>query len=168
MWKRVEGLERWQVPVYLGALVVGAGAGLAVPAVAGPAEHAITPVLGLLLFATFLGVPFSGIGAALRDTRFLATVFVVDFLAAPAIAWALSRMVADDAALLVGVLLVLLTPCVDYVIVFTGLAGGAQDRLLAASPLLMLGQMVLLPAYLWLFAGPEFASAVDLTAPSCC
>ena len=40
--------------------------------------------------------------------------------------------VADEPALLFGVLLVLLTPCIDYVIVFSGLAGGASDRLLAA------------------------------------
>ena len=56
----------------------------------------------------------------------------------------------------------LLTPCVDYVIVFTGIAGGAKERLLAAAPLLMLAQMLLLPFYLWLFVGAEFVEAVDL------
>ncbi len=35
--------------------------------------------------------------------------------------------------LLLGVLLVLLTPCIDYLIVFTGLVGGARARLLAAA-----------------------------------
>src|SRR5690606_3046011 len=71
-------------------------------------------------------------------------------------------IVAHDQVLLVGVLFVLLTPCVDYVIVFTGIAGGAKDRLLAAAPLLMLAQIALLPAYLWLFVGAEFVQAVDL------
>lgn len=52
-------------------------------------------------------------------------------------------------------LLVLLTPCVDYVIVFTGIAGGAKARLLAATPLLMVLQVILRPVYLWLFAGVE-------------
>ncbi len=159
---RSERLGRIQVPVYLGALEAGAAAGLAVPAIARPAEHAITPVLGLLLYATFLGVPFSRTCGALRDTRFLLTVLAVNFVAAPAAAWAASRMLVHDEALLTGALLVLLTRCVDYVIVFTGLGGGAWDRLLAAVPLLMLAQMALLPVGLWLFAGPEFASAVDL------
>ncbi|MHD0175198.1 hypothetical protein ACNQUF_11840 [Corynebacterium diphtheriae] len=49
----------------------------------------------------------------------------------------------------------------DYVIVFTGIAGGAKDRLLAAAPLLMLAQMLLLPLYLWLFVGAEFVATVD-------
>src|SRR5699024_4781741 len=61
-----------------------------------------------------------------------------------------------------GVLFVLLCPCVDYVIVFTGLAGGAQERLLALTPVLMLGQMLLLPVYLWLFVGAELVATVDL------
>ncbi|WP_417504613.1 arsenic resistance protein [Microbacterium sp.] len=142
--------------------MVGAVVGLWAPAVAHPLELAITPVLGLLLYATFLGVPFSAIGRAFRDIRFLAVLLVVNFVIVPVIVFGLSRFVAHDQALLVGVLLVLLTPCVDYVIVFTGLAGGAKERLLAAAPILMLGQMLLLPLYLWLFVGPELIDAVDL------
>lgn len=143
-------------------MVIGAVVGLWAPAVAHPLELAITPVLGLLLYVTFLGVPFSAIGRAFRDIRFLAVLLVVNFVIVPVIVFGLSRFVAHDQALLVGVLLVLLTPCVDYVIVFTGLAGGAKERLLAAAPILMLGQMLLLPLYLWLFVGPEFIDAVDL------
>jgi len=80
----------------------------------------------------------------------------------PVIAFGLSRFVADNRGLMLGVLLVLLTPCIDYVIVFTGLAGGARARLLAAAPLLMLAQMLLLPVYLWLMVGPALVDAVDL------
>ena len=57
--------------------------------------------------------------------------------------------------------MVLLTPCIDYVIVFTRLAGGSDRRLLAAAPLLMLAQMALLPVYLWLFMGSELADIVE-------
>ncbi len=158
----VEWMERYQVPLYLAALILGAGTGLLIPGVARPAEVAITPVLGLLLYATFLGVPFAKIGQAFRDWRFLATVLVVNFVLVPVVVFVLSRIVAHDQVLLVGVLFVLLTPCVDYVIVFTGIAGGAKERLLAAAPLLMLVQMLLLPAYLWLFVGAEFIQSVDL------
>lgn len=158
----VEWMERHQVPLYLAALVLGAAVGLLAPAVSHPAELAIKPVLGLLLYATFLGVPFARIGQAFRDWRFLATVLIVNFVLVPVVVLVLSRIVAHDQVLLVGVLFVLLTPCVDYVIVFTGIAGGAKDRLLAAAPILMLGQMLLLPLYLLLFVGPEFVEAIDL------
>jgi ACR3 family arsenite efflux pump ArsB len=157
----VEWMERWQVPLYLAAFVLGAAIGLLIPAIAHPAELAINPVLGLLLYATFLGVPFAKIGQAFRDWRFLVTVLTVNFVAVPIVVYVLSRIVAHDQVLLIGVLFVLLTPCVDYVIVFTGIAGGAKDRLLAAAPLLMLAQMLLLPLYLWLFVGAEFVATVD-------
>ncbi len=157
----VPWLERHQVALYLAAIAVGAGIGLTVPG-AHHLEAAIEPVLALLLFATFLGVPFAAMGRALRDVRFLAAVAVADFVVVPLIAYGLSRFVADDPALLFGVLLVLLTPCIDYVIVFAGLAGGAADRLLAAAPLLMLAQILLLPAYLLLFIGPEGVAVVEV------
>ncbi len=154
-------MERHQVPLYLGGLAAGALLGLLLPSVAEPAESAVNPVLALLLYATFLGIPFARIGAALRDWRFLVAALAVNFLAVPAVVFVLSRLVAQERALLVGVLFVLLTPCVDYVIVFAGLAGGAKDRLLAAAPLLMLAQMVLLPAYLYLFVGDGVVRSID-------
>lgn len=119
-------------------------------------------MLGLLLYVTFLGVPFARLGQAFRDWRFLGTLLVVNFVLVPLVVFGLSRIVAHDQVLLIGVLFVLLTPCVDYVIVFAGLAGGSRDRLLAAAPLLMLAQILLLPAYLWLFVGDKFVKAIDL------
>ncbi|MHA7241433.1 bile acid:sodium symporter [Arthrobacter sp. TMS1-12-1] len=44
---------------------------------------------------------------------------------------------------------------------FSGLAGGSSDRLLAAAPLLMLTQMLLLPVYLLIFIGPDLVSAIE-------
>ena len=158
----VARLERHQVTLYLVALAVGAAAGLLLPELARPAEIAVTPVLGLLLYATFLGVPFASAGRALRDWRFLGAVLAVNFVLVPAAVWVLSRIVAHDHAVLVGVLFVLLAPCVDYVIVFAGLAGGSRERLLAATPLLMLAQMLLLPLFLWWMAGPGIAAAVEV------
>ncbi|MGO0577691.1 arsenic resistance protein [Ornithinimicrobium panacihumi] len=154
-------MERRQIGLYLLAIVGGAILGWSFPAAAGPLEHAINPVIGLLLFATFLGIPFAAIGQAVRDVRFMTTVLVLNFVLVPLVAFGLSRFVADNSALLVGVLLVLLTPCIDYVIVFSGLAGGSSERLLAAAPLLMLIQMLLLPLYLLIFVGPELVSAIE-------
>ena len=93
---------------------------------------------------------------------FLAGLLVLNFLIVPVVVYVLSRLVADDQALLLGVLLVLLTPCIDYVIVFSGLARAAHDRLLAAAPLLMLLQMLLLPVYLGMFVDPELFEVIDL------
>lgn len=154
-------MERHQIALYLAAIAAAAVVGVLI----GGAHHlevGIEPVLGLLLYATFLAVPFTAVGRALRDGRFLAAVFALNFLVVPLVAFALSRLVADEPALLFGVLLVLLCPCIDYVIVFAGLAGGAAERLLAAAPLLMLAQILLLPLYLLLFIGPAGVAAVEV------
>jgi len=157
----VAWMERHQIGLYLAAIIAGSAAGFLAPATANALELAINPVLGLLLYATFLGIPFASLAQAARDVRFMATVLVLNFAVVPLAVFGLSRFVAEDRALLVGVLLVLLTPCIDYVIVFTGLAGGASDRLLAAAPVLMLAQMLLLPLYLLVFVGPGLVSAID-------
>ena len=157
----VSWLEHRQIGLYLTAIMAAGVVGLTV-AGAHHLEGAIEPVLALLLFATFLGVPFAAIGKALRDGRFLTAVGALNFIVVPLVAYGLSRFVADEPVLLFGVLLVLLTPCIDYVIVFAGLAGGASERLLAAAPLLMLAQILLLPLYLLLFVGPEGVAVVEV------
>ena len=154
--------DKYQVTLYLLAIAVGGVVGLAAPGLAPTLEHSIEPVLMLLLFATFLGVPLIEVGRAFRDVRFLGAVLAVNFIVMPVITWALSRFIADDRGLLLGVLFVLLTPCIDYVIVFTGIAGGAREKLLAAAPLLMLVQILLLPVFLLLFAGGDVLDVIDI------
>lgn len=157
-----EWLERHQIAIYLAALASGAALGAAWPAASGRWETAVYPVLAVLLYATFLQVPFTKLAAAFRDVRFLAAVLAVNFVVVPLVVAALTSVATLPRAVLLGVLLTLLTPCIDYVIVFCGLAGGDNQRLLAAAPLLMLIQMVALPVLLWVFVGPELADIVDV------
>ncbi|GAA3566130.1 arsenic resistance protein [Microlunatus spumicola] len=157
----MERLERHQIALYLLAIVAGFAVALLV-AGAHVLEVGINPSIALLLYVTFLGIPLTRLRAAFTDVRFLTTLLVVNFVAVPLVVFALSRFVAHDPALLIGVLLVLLCPCIDYVIVFSGLAGAAQDKLLAAAPLLMLVQLVLLPAYLWMFAGASTLGIIEV------
>ena len=153
--------DRHQIAVYLLALTAGALVGLLAPQRSPSLAPAIEPVLALLLFATFRQVPFTDLGRSLRDGRFLAAVLTLNFVVVPLVVLGLTRLLPDYRAVLLGVLLVLLTPCIDYVIVFCGLAGGAAQRLLAASPLLMLAQLALLPVYLLLFVGRDLADVVE-------
>ncbi|WP_405641218.1 arsenic resistance protein [Streptomyces uncialis] len=156
----VERMERHQIAVYLGAMAAGALTGWAAPAAGPGLEHAINPVLGALLFVTFLQVPATELVRSLRDGRFLSAALVVNFVVVPLVVAAMFVLLPADQAVRIGVLLVLLCPCVDYVIVFSGLAGGSARRLLAATPLLLVAQMLLLPGFLYLFMGPDLADIV--------
>ena len=141
----VAALERHQVALYLAGITAGAVVGWAVPG-ADAWAVLVEPVLALLLLATFLAVPFAALGAGLRDGRFLASLLVLNFVVVPAVVFGLSRFVAHDDALLVGVLLVLLAPCVDYVIAFTALAGGAAVAAVDVGPFVRaLVMLILVP-----------------------
>lgn len=156
-----EWAERHQIVLYLAAIAVGLLIGGLIPA-AHDLEASINPAIGVLLYATFLGAPFTRLADAFRDARFLITLLVVNFVIVPVIVFALSRIVASDAALLIGVLLVLLTPCIDYVIVFAGVAGGSHEKLIPAAPLLMIVQLLLLPLYLTVLAGPGVLEGIQI------
>lgn len=154
-------MERHQVAVYLAAMTAGALLGGSAPGLGPGLEHAVNPVLGALLYVTFLQVPAADLARSLRDGRFLCAAVVVNFLVVPAVVATMFSFLPADRAVRIGVLLVLLCPCVDYVIVFSGLAGADSRRLLAATPLLLVAQMLLLPGFLYLFLGSGTADTVE-------
>jgi ACR3 family arsenite transporter len=141
-------LEASQVRIYFCAIIVGGLAGMLVPGTSA-LQAAINPVLALMLFATFMQVPLASVGSALRDLRFIVALVLTNFVLLPLLVAGLIQFAPDDPMLKLAVLMVLLAPCVDYVITFTHLGGGNARLLLAMTPLLLGLQMLLLPAYLW-------------------
>lgn len=155
-------LEHHQVPIYLVAIAAGLGLGALLPGAAGALEVAVEPAIAALLLVIFAGLPLRSLGTALQDRRFLLALLAANFVAVPLLVLAITRPLVGSPDLLVPALLVLLAPCVDYVIVFTALAGGATEKLLAATPLLMLAQMLALPVLVPLLSG---GAATGLFSP---
>ncbi len=60
-----------------------------------------------------------------------------------------------------GVLLVLLCPCIDYVVTFAHLGRADAKLLLASTPALLIAQMLLLPLYLRMFLGTDASRLVQ-------
>ena len=152
-----EALERHQVWGYLAAILAGLGLGMTRPEAAEALEGALWPLLGLLLYATFTQVPLGRLDLAARDWRFGAALLAGNFLILPLAMGAMVLLLPLAPAVQVGVLLVLLVPCTDWFISFTHLGKGDAGRAIAAAPLLLLVQLVALPAYLWLFLGADWA-----------
>ncbi len=147
-------LERQQVWIFFASVALAALIGFAVPGTTA-LEGVINPALAFMLFVTFLQVPLSEIGRGFRETRFLGALLVSNFIAVPILAFLLSQLAIDDALLRLGILMVLLTPCIDYVITFAHLGRADARLLLSSTPILLLAQMALLPIYLGLFLGDE-------------
>lgn len=154
-------LERRQIGILAVAVALGAAGGRGLPQATAWLDPLIAPALVVLLYSTFLQVPLVQLRAALGSNRFLWALLAVNFLAVPLLVWGLLSLVPAEPAVRLGVLLVLLTPCIDYVVVFTRLGGGDAARLLAATPILLLVQLLLLPVYLGLFLGGAFVEVID-------
>lgn len=157
----VAWMERHQVAIYVGAIAAGLLLGYLSPSAGPGLERAINPTIGALLYVTFLQVPARELVRSLRAGRFLGAALVVNFVVVPLVVAGMFAFLPAERGIRLGVLLVLLTPCVDYVIVFSGLAGGSAGRLLAATPLLLLTQMALLPVLLFAFMGPALADVIE-------
>ncbi|WP_192458541.1 bile acid:sodium symporter [Musicola keenii] len=142
-------LDRRQIALYLSSMIAAALLAWVWPPPDGLAQ-AINPALALMLFATFLPLPLSRLRQALRHRRFLLALCVANFIAVPLLVAGLLHWVALTPVVAIGVAMVLLCPCVDYVVTFSGLGGADSRLLLAATPLLLLLQMLLLPVWLTL------------------
>lgn len=125
-------------------------------------EPAINVSIAALLYVMFLQVPFVDLGRAIGNRRFVLALAVANFVFVPGLVFVLaSILLPANPVLWLGVLMVLLTPCVDYVVAFTHVARGDAKALLASTPLLLLAQMLLLPVYLGLILGPDAAALIE-------
>ncbi len=133
------------------------GIGLILAQVARVSELApivIVPLLALMLYTTFLPLPLNHFGEGLRNSKVALTSLAINFLWTPLFAWGLGAIFLQDTPdLWVGLIMLMVTPCTDWYLVFTGVAGGDVALATALLPLNLILQVVLLPVYLLFFAG---------------
>lgn len=154
-------LECHQIGIYFAAIAVAALAALTLPGTTA-LEVGINPALALMLFVTFLQVPLPELGQAFSRVRFLAALLVTNFVVLPVLVAALIQFLPANPMLRLGVLMVLLTPCIDYVVTFAHLGRADAKVLLASTPALLIAQMLLLPVYLSAFLGEDAARYVQV------
>lgn len=153
-------LEHNQVPIYFVAVLLAAAFGVFAPLSAQGLGVLVTPAIAVLMYAMFLQIPFLDLRQGLGNKRFIGALLLANFILVPLLVWALTLGLVERPALLVGALLVLLTPCIDYVVVFTHIGKGDSRLMLAATPVLLLLQLVLLPVYLSFMLGAQSAVVV--------
>lgn len=154
-------LEGAQVLIYFAAVCIAA---ITATALGGTErlEPAVNPALALMLFVTFLQVPLASLREAFRNGRFFAALLAVNFAAVPVLVAILVPFAPPDPLVRLGILIVLLCPCIDYVVTFSHLGRADARLLLAATPVLLIVQMLLLPLWLSLFLGAEAAKLVQV------
>jgi len=158
--------EKLQTIIMLAAIALGFLIGRIVPA-AGFYEALITPALMAMLFGLFLSISLTDLKSGFMDLKFTLTSLAVNFLWIPILGWGLGGLfLADSPALRLGYLMLLVTPCTDWYLVFTGLARGNVPLSAAILPINLVVQVVLLPVYLIIFAGLTGKVDIGLLARS--
>lgn len=116
--------------------------------------HLIEPFLMVLLFFVFLSVDGQKLKDSFKNIKFTLSSLVVNFLWTPIFAFGLGAVFFQDSAdLQMGLLMLLVTPCTDWYLVFTDIADGNVELGASILPLNLLLQILLLPVYLVVFFG---------------
>lgn len=163
MQKLRDSLESRQIPIYFATVVAAAAFAIIAAPASTVFEAAVNPALAFMLFVTFLQVPIADLKKCFGNARFLGALLVSNFVFMPLLAALLLAFGPREPLVRLGVLLVLLTPCIDYVVTFSHLGRADARSLLAATPVLLIVQMLLLPVYLGIFLGDDAKGLVQMT-----
>ncbi len=138
-------------------IILAVFVGLALGHVSVVAENAarfILPLLMLMLTGVFLHVPLSDFRNAFQFRHVVIASLVINFVWTPLFAWLLGWLfLSDQPALWVGFLMLMVTPCTDWYLVFTGISKGNLSLSTSLLPVNLVLQLLLLPVYLFVLAG---------------
>ncbi len=114
----------------------------------------IVPSLMVMLYGVFLNIPLNRLGQAFQNYKMTGLVLGINFLWTPVFVWGLGAIfLRDSPDLWVGLIMLMVTPCTDWYLIFTGIAKGNVALATAFLPWNMILQVVLLPVYLLVFVG---------------
>lgn len=155
-------IEDNQILIYAIVIITGGIIGLLNVNIGSILAPLISPLIALLMYVMFAQIPFLNLREALSNTKFIIALLIANFIAVPIVVWVLIILFPLHPAILLGVCLVLLTPCIDYVIPFTKLGQGDEKLVLASTPLLFIIQILLLPVYLMLFISTDISAIISI------
>jgi len=99
-----------------------------------------------MLYGLFLAIPLKGLKNAFKNIKFLSTNIIINFLWTPLLAWGLGAIfLSDHPALWLGFILLLVTPCTDWYLIFTSIAKGNMSLSTSVLPVNLILQVILLP-----------------------
>ena len=129
------------------AVIVGAGLAGFVPVESPILDALVWVALGVMVFCVVQALPLLSLGKAIAKPRVLVALFSVNLLVVPAVSFVLSRVLWQHPDIQVGLLLVLLAPGVALSLTTVKQAGGDVESVLGAKPVLLVGQLIVVPLF---------------------
>ena len=149
----MNSINRYQSLIIGLAVVAGLLAGQW-DAVASVADYVIVPFLMLMLYGLFLNIPIKNLLKSFSNLKFFSANLAINFIWTPIFAWVLGYLFLQDyLSLWIGFVMLMVTPCTDWYLIFTGIAKGNTTLSASVLPLNLLLQVILLPVFLLLFFG---------------
>ncbi len=112
--------------------------------------------LMLLLYILFLSIDLKQIKKSFTNIRFTLSAVIINFVFTPLFGYLLGKIFFPGSLdIRIGLLMLLVTPCTDWYLVFTGLSRGNVELGMSILPLNLVLQIVLLPVYLLVLIGSE-------------
>lgn len=164
MHKLKHKMETNQAYIYFFAVMIGIILGLSSTAIATFFKALTTPAIIILMISMFCQLPLNNLKSQFTNLKFIIVLLLSNFIFIPLLVWILITIFnIQSGPIQLGLYLVLLMPCIDYVIVFTSLGKGNATMLLICTPLLLIVQIILLPIYFTIFLTHSVTNYIDLT-----
>jgi ACR3 family arsenite efflux pump ArsB len=117
-------------------------------------DQLIKYFLMLLLLFVFLNINIKEITKSFLNIRFSLSALVINFIWTPLFAFFLTRLFfKGEIDVQLGYIMLMVTPCTDWYLIFTALSKGNVPLGSSILPLNLLLQIILLPIYILIFMG---------------
>ncbi|MDR2098333.1 MAG: bile acid:sodium symporter [Spirochaetaceae bacterium] len=127
----------------------------------------IEPFLVLMLFFVFLGVDIKKITKSFTNLKFSISALFINFLWTPVFSFLLADVFFHGhTSLQTGFIMLMVTPCTDWYLIFTGLANGNVTLGSSILPLNLTLQIILLPVFLFIFMGQKISFGAGIAVQS--
>lgn len=160
--QRLGFLDRAQPLLLTGSIGIGLGLGALVPGFADGLLPLVSIGVFALIYLVMIGVDLRSVAGTFSSRRFLVTAAIINFVVNPLVAWGLAVVfLQSHPDLWVGLILFLVTPCIGWFLIFTELADGDAGLGVTLLGINVVLQIVLLPVYIYVFAGQRVGVEVD-------
>lgn len=156
----MENINKFQSFVILGMVLIGIMIGQ-ISFIQVYSEYIIMPALMIMLFLVFIQIPIKDIAKSFKNKKFTLSAIFINFIWTPILIAILGKIfLGNNPELLIGFIMLMVTPCTDWYLIFTGIAKGNVALGTSILPLNLILQLLLLPAYVFLIGG----TSVELDA----
>ena len=105
-----------------------------------------------MLYGVFLEVPIKNLKESFKNIKFSSTSIIINFIWTPLFGYFLGNLFLNgNIDIFIGFIMLIITPCTDWYLVFTKMVKGDLNLSLSILPTNLILQIILLPVYLIIF-----------------